>query len=341
MRPPPPLLIRTASPARSGSPSSVTDPVAANTCWRGSSGRSTAWPGASRATSSRAPVVPTGRPAPPATSTSSPVVGGASPTTYDGRRARRLGRQPRLDEPAATRSGVGDLGVPDARSGRQDLGPTGLEDVARAGRVGVHEGALEHPGHDLQLGVRVLGIAGAGGQDVVVVAHQRTEAEIGRVVVLAEGEGMVRQAAGRGGGRPVRTRVQQHAHADIFAHVTDPGPSTFPMLPPGFRFGTSTAAYQIEGAATEDGKGPSIWDTFAAEPGRIVDGSNGDVACDHYHRFEEDVELMQRARHRRLPASRSAGRGSSPPDAARPTRPAWPSTTGSSTPCSPTASSRW
>ena len=66
------------------------------------------------------------------------------------------------------------------------------------------------------------------------------------------------------------------------------------MLPPGFRFGTSTAAYQIEGAATEDGKGPSIWDTFAAEPGRISDGSNGDVACDHYHRFEEDVDLIQR-----------------------------------------------
>ena len=66
------------------------------------------------------------------------------------------------------------------------------------------------------------------------------------------------------------------------------------MLPPGFRFGTSTASYQIEGAAAEDGKGPSIWDTFTAEPGRIVDCSNGDVACDHYHRVDEDVELIQR-----------------------------------------------
>ena len=68
----------------------------------------------------------------------------------------------------------------------------------------------------------------------------------------------------------------------------------FPQLPPGFRFGTSTSAYQIEGAADEDGKGPSIWDTFAAEPGRINDGSTGQVACDHYHRVEEDVELMRR-----------------------------------------------
>ena len=66
------------------------------------------------------------------------------------------------------------------------------------------------------------------------------------------------------------------------------------MLPPGFRFGTSTASYQIEGAAGEDGKGPSIWDTFTAQPGRIVDGSSGAVACDHYHRFREDVALMER-----------------------------------------------
>jgi beta-glucosidase len=65
-------------------------------------------------------------------------------------------------------------------------------------------------------------------------------------------------------------------------------------LPPGFLFGTSTASYQIEGAAAEDGKGPSIWDTFTAQPGRVVDGSSGALACDHYHRWPEDVELMQR-----------------------------------------------
>ena len=65
-------------------------------------------------------------------------------------------------------------------------------------------------------------------------------------------------------------------------------------LPPGFRFGTSTASYQIEGAAREDGKGTSIWDTFTAEPGRVVDGSSGDLACDHYHRWPEDLALMTR-----------------------------------------------
>jgi beta-glucosidase len=68
----------------------------------------------------------------------------------------------------------------------------------------------------------------------------------------------------------------------------------WPRLPAGFTFGTSTASYQIEGAATEDGRGPSIWDTFCSEPGRINDGSSGAVACDHYHRYAEDVGLMAR-----------------------------------------------
>ena len=68
----------------------------------------------------------------------------------------------------------------------------------------------------------------------------------------------------------------------------------YPALPGGFRFGTSTAAYQIEGAVTEDGRGASIWDTFTAEPGRVVDGTTGAVTCDHYHRLDEDVELMSR-----------------------------------------------
>jgi len=69
--------------------------------------------------------------------------------------------------------------------------------------------------------------------------------------------------------------------------------SDHPQLPPGFRFGASTASYQIEGAWDADGKGPSIWDTFAHEPGRVLDGDTGDVACDHYHRIEEDVALME------------------------------------------------
>jgi beta-glucosidase len=60
----------------------------------------------------------------------------------------------------------------------------------------------------------------------------------------------------------------------------------------GFRLGTATAAYQIEGAWNEDGKGESIWDRFCRIPGAIEDGSSGDVTCDHYHRMPQDVALM-------------------------------------------------
>jgi beta-glucosidase len=63
-------------------------------------------------------------------------------------------------------------------------------------------------------------------------------------------------------------------------------------FPPGFVWGFAASAYQIEGAAAEDGRGVSIWDTFARQQGAIADGSTGDVACDHYHRFPEDVGLM-------------------------------------------------
>ena len=64
-------------------------------------------------------------------------------------------------------------------------------------------------------------------------------------------------------------------------------------LAPPFRWGVATSAYQIEGATAVDGRAPSIWDTFAAQPGRIEDGSKGNVACDHYHRWREDLDLMQ------------------------------------------------
>ncbi|RXH85196.1 hypothetical protein DVH24_041964 [Malus domestica] len=63
---------------------------------------------------------------------------------------------------------------------------------------------------------------------------------------------------------------------------------------PGFIFGTASASYQFEGAAKEDGRGPSIWDTYTHDhPERIVDGSNGDVAVDQYHRYKEDVGIMK------------------------------------------------
>src|SRR6185369_1159408 len=64
------------------------------------------------------------------------------------------------------------------------------------------------------------------------------------------------------------------------------------QFPPDFAWGFAASAYQIEGAAAEDGRGPSIWDTFARVPGAIADGQTGDVACDHYHRYPEDVALM-------------------------------------------------
>lgn len=62
---------------------------------------------------------------------------------------------------------------------------------------------------------------------------------------------------------------------------------------PDFTFGTATASYQIEGAANEDGRLPSIWDTFSHTPGKVVNGDTGDVACDHYHRLDEDLDLLK------------------------------------------------
>ncbi|CAL8970881.1 Beta-glucosidase B [Propionicimonas sp. T2.31MG-18] len=63
-------------------------------------------------------------------------------------------------------------------------------------------------------------------------------------------------------------------------------------FPKGFLFGSATSSYQIEGAATEDGKEDSIWDVFCREPGKIVNGDDGLVACEHYHRYPEDVKLL-------------------------------------------------
>ncbi|MGQ0539919.1 MAG: GH1 family beta-glucosidase [Gemmatimonadaceae bacterium] len=64
------------------------------------------------------------------------------------------------------------------------------------------------------------------------------------------------------------------------------------LFPEGFLWGAATSAYQIEGSPLADGAGPSIWHRFAHSPGRTVDGSNGDIACDHYRRYREDVALM-------------------------------------------------
>jgi beta-glucosidase len=63
-------------------------------------------------------------------------------------------------------------------------------------------------------------------------------------------------------------------------------------FPPGFTWGAATSAYQIEGAVAEDGRTPTIWDTFAHTPGAIAGDDTGDVACDHYHRMEQDLDLL-------------------------------------------------
>jgi len=72
--------------------------------------------------------------------------------------------------------------------------------------------------------------------------------------------------------------------------VTDLRLSTFPT---GFLWGVSTSAYQIEGAIAADGRGRSVWDTFCDIPGKVADGTSGEIACDHYHRYPEDVALMR------------------------------------------------
>ncbi|WP_330439069.1 GH1 family beta-glucosidase [Micromonospora sp. NBC_00821] len=69
-------------------------------------------------------------------------------------------------------------------------------------------------------------------------------------------------------------------------------PSNEIRFPENFLWGAATAAYQIEGAARDDGRGPSIWDTFSRTPGKVYQGHTGDVACDHYHRYADDVALM-------------------------------------------------
>jgi beta-glucosidase len=66
--------------------------------------------------------------------------------------------------------------------------------------------------------------------------------------------------------------------------------STFPA---NFVWGAAAASFQIEGAASEDGKGPSVWDALCRKQGGVYEGHTGDVACDHYHRWRDDVALIR------------------------------------------------
>jgi len=69
-------------------------------------------------------------------------------------------------------------------------------------------------------------------------------------------------------------------------------------FPKGFVWGSATSAYQVEGATREDGRGESIWDRFTSASGHVEDGSSGEVACDHYHRWREDLDLLQALGHK-------------------------------------------
>ena len=110
-------------------------------------------------------------------------------------------------------------------------------------------------------------------------------------------------------------------------------------LPHDFVWGAATASYQIEGAAHEDGRGESVWDRFCATPGKVRNGDSGEIACDFYHRYRDDVALM---RELGLDAFRFsiAWPRVMPTGAGRSTRPGSTSTTASSTSCSRTTSSR-
>src|SRR5699024_2180300 len=78
------------------------------------------------------------------------------------------------------------------------------------------------------------------------------------------------------------------AETTAAAPAPQPASTGVRPLPAGFTLGSATASYQVEGAAREDGRGPSIWDTFSHTPGKVWNGDTGDVACDHYHRMDED-----------------------------------------------------
>ena len=301
------------------------------------------------------------RPTPAAPAPPSASAGSAATTSRAGAAPYSSGRSPGLHEPRRPRRRVGDLGVPDAR--RRPTGPASVPGRARSAAppsgVAVDQHARHDPRHDLDVGVPVLGVAGAGRE------HGRRCGPAGRRTPRWRGRSARRRRRSAGcrgrprrcargrprgarqaltrrssrsilklGGSPARAACQQLGSTGDQARIRRPGREGYPALPGGFRFGTSTAAYQIEGAVTEDGRGPSVWDTFTAEPGRVVDGTTGAVTCDHYHRVDEDVELMARLGVEGYRFSIAWPR-IQPKGTGRPTpRPASRSTTGSSTGCS-------
>jgi beta-glucosidase len=106
-----------------------------------------------------------------------------------------------------------------------------------------------------------------------------------------------RRFAGAAGAAAIGAAVgSRPVHLDALSSASQPASSgTTPArpFPDGFQWGTATASYQVEGAAKEDGRGPSIWDTFSHTPGKVIQNATGDVADDHYHRYKQDVQLMK------------------------------------------------
>jgi beta-glucosidase len=93
-----------------------------------------------------------------------------------------------------------------------------------------------------------------------------------------------------------RRRLLAASFGPFLPNVLRPGAAMADeiMFPENFVWGASTSSYQIEGAVDADGRGKSIWDVFSHSPGRVKGGDTGDVACDHYHRWPEDIELLSR-----------------------------------------------
>src|SRR3984885_8625201 len=102
--------------------------------------------------------------------------------------------------------------------------------------------------------------------------------------------GQLLGAAAGAAALPGGAAMAQGATASSAGEASGGAPKTFPQ---GFLWGSATASYQVEGAVNEDGRGPSIWDTFSHTSGKTHNGDTGDVADDHYHRYKEDVALMK------------------------------------------------
>jgi len=94
-------------------------------------------------------------------------------------------------------------------------------------------------------------------------------------------------------GLGISTKSGGSARAEASSENRLPDRRLSSSFPSGFLWGTATSAYQIEGAVSEDGRGPSIWDRHAHIPGKILDRSNADFANDHYHLYGQDVQLMK------------------------------------------------